>query len=106
MNRRTLAKSYLLRGSTFLCICLFVFPLLLRGQTNSTAPAYPTNRFLIIVETSRAMQRRSQAMTRAVRDLLTSGLSGQARRGDSIGVWTFNEELYAGLLPVQQWSTN
>ena len=45
-------------------------------------------------------------MTRAVRDLLASGLSGQARRGDSIGVWTFNEELYAGLLPVQQWSTN
>lgn len=106
VNRRTLAKSYLLRASTFLCVCLSVLPFLLWGQTNSPAPAYSTNRFLMIVETSRAMQRRSQAMTRAVRDLLTSGLSGQARRGDSIGVWTFNEELYAGLLPVQQWSTN
>jgi len=43
-------------------------------------------------------------MTRAVRDLLNSGFSGQARRGDSLGVWTFNEELHTGLLALQQWS--
>lgn len=50
------------------------------------------------------MLRRAEAMTRSVRDLLGSGLAGQARRGDTLGVWTFNEKLYSGLLPLQQWS--
>ncbi len=75
----------------------------LRAQTNS---AYAdANRCLLIVDTSRAMERRSQAMLDVVRNLVMSGLNGQLRRGDTLGLWTFNQELYAGRLPLQVWST-
>jgi hypothetical protein len=43
-------------------------------------------------------------MVQSVRDLFNSGLASQARRGDSLGIWTFNEEVYTGLLPLQQLS--
>ena len=47
------------------------------------------------------MQPRAGAVLKAVQDLLASGLSGQLRRGDSLGVWTFNEELSAGRFPLR-----
>lgn len=50
------------------------------------------------------MQRRADAMTQSVRELLNSAIAAQARPGDSLGFWTFNEELYTGVLPLQQWS--
>jgi hypothetical protein len=40
----------------------------------------------------------------AVQDMLNSGLGGQLRQGDTLGVWTFNESLYAGRFPLQTWS--
>ncbi len=39
-----------------------------------------------------------------VQDLLTSGMKGQVEAGDTIGLWTFNEELYTGRFPLQTWS--
>jgi len=39
-----------------------------------------------------------------VRGLLVSGMNGQLRRGDTLGVWTFNADLYSGQFPLQQWS--
>jgi hypothetical protein len=75
----------------------------LPAQTN-VAKAAPSKRCLLVVETSRAMQRRTEATLKVVQDLVTSGLNGQFRRGDSFGVWTFNDALYAGQLPMQTWS--
>jgi len=71
-----------------------------------TAPAKPvsSNRFLLIVQTSRSMQRRTDAVLRAAQDLLLSGMNGQFRRGDTLGVWTFNDELHAGEFPLQPWT--
>jgi hypothetical protein len=86
-------------------LLLLVFcPLLVFGQTNNATVKYPANRYLLVVETSRSMQRRAGAMVQAVRDLLSSALANQARRGDTLGIWTFNEDVFAGLLPLQQWS--
>jgi hypothetical protein len=59
---------------------------------------------LFIVETSRATQRRLEGTVQAVQELLSSGLNGQLRRGDSIGLWTYNEELFTRQLPAQDWS--
>src|SRR5882724_1036018 len=74
----------------------------LHAQTNSPAPAAPhSSRYLLIVETSRSMQRRTQGTLDAVRTLLASGMGGQMRRGDTLGVWTFNDQLYAGSFPLQ-----
>ena len=75
-----------------------------RAQTNSQSAKYIPNRFLVVVETSRGMQRRSEAMVRAVQELLSSAIAAQAHRGDTLGVWTYNEDIATGVLPLQQWS--
>jgi hypothetical protein len=74
-------------------------------QTN--APRYGTisSRFLLIVETSRPMHRRSDATIKTVTSLLSSGFNHQIKQGDTLGIWTYNQQLYAGRIPLQRWST-
>jgi hypothetical protein len=76
-----------------------------------TAPPKPalSNRYLFIVETSRSMQRRETGIYKAVQDLLLTGMGGQLRWGDTLGIWTFNADLHnadphAAQFPLQQWS--
>jgi hypothetical protein len=57
-----------------------------------------------MIETSRAMKSRSEGVNKVMEDLIGSGIGGQLRRGDSIAVWTYNSELYAGRFPLQQWT--
>src|SRR5262249_45071832 len=83
---------------------LAMAPQLLRAQTNASTGALPVNRFLLIIETSHAMQRRSDGTLRTINDLIASRMRGQLHLGDSIGVWTFNETPYTGKLPLQEWS--
>jgi hypothetical protein len=59
---------------------------------------------LLLVETSEAMRPRARAALRVVESLLASGMHGQFRAGDTLGVWTYNEELHAGELPLQVWT--
>jgi hypothetical protein len=87
-----------------LWLCVFSFLLPGFGQTNHPAPAYPENRYLLVVETSRPMQRHAADMTQSVQKLLASSLAGQARSGDTVGVWTYNENIYSGLLALQRWT--
>ncbi|MBI3852207.1 MAG: VWA domain-containing protein [Verrucomicrobia bacterium] len=68
--------------------------------------ALSSNRFLFVVETSAAMQSRAPGVLQMVVKLLASDLNGNLRRGDTLGVWTFNEELYAGRFPLQVWSAD
>jgi len=75
-----------------------------RAQTNAPARSVHSHRYLLIIETSHPMQRRSDGVLQSAQDLLASKMGGQLRDGDTIGVWTYNEELTAGKLPVQQWS--
>src|SRR5947209_15354463 len=74
------------------------------AQTNSVKASGPSNRYLMIVQTSRSMERRADETLKVVQDLLTSSMSAQLRRGDTFGLWTFNEALYAGRFPLQEWS--
>jgi hypothetical protein len=76
----------------------------LRAQNRPTKPPLSSNRWLLIVDTSHTMKRRSHAVLEVVEGLLLSGLNGELRRGDSLGVWTFNADLYTGRLPLQTWS--
>jgi hypothetical protein len=91
-------------AGTVLWLGLVLSPSLIEAQTNTAAPVYAPNRFLLVIETSRAMQHRVQPMLQAVHDVLGSNLAGQGRRGDTLGIWTFNEELHTGLIGLQQWS--
>ena len=79
-------------------------PLLSAGQTNASAPAYLPNRYLLVVETSKAMQPHKVTVAQLVDRLVNSAIASQAHPGDTIGVWTYNDELYAGGLPLQKWS--
>ena len=83
-----------------------VAPGQLRAQTKTAKPAPPSDRCLLIVETSKPMKQRSEAVLGAVRGLLMSGLNGQLRDGSTLGVWTYNEDLYAGRFPLQTWSSS
>src|SRR2546421_12310537 len=74
------------------------------SQTNKPPADGLANRYLFILDTSRAMKPREQGTLQAMQDLLASGLGGQLRRGDTIGVWTYNEELNAGRFPLQLWT--
>ncbi len=74
------------------------------AQTNAAKVAPSSRRWLLVVETSKSMQRRADAVLGAVRGMLASDLNGQLEAGDTLGMWTFNEDLYAGRLPLQMWS--
>jgi len=91
-----------LRTGLLFVMALTPFPLLAQADA-AKAPLHP-DRYLLVVETSRSMQRRADAVLQAVQDLLKSGLGGQLRRGDTLGIWTYNESLQAGRFPLQTWS--
>lgn len=72
------------------------------------APAPPAernvdNRLLLVFDTSSEMKRRLPAVQKAVDALLTSNLNSQLRSNDTIGVWTFDQELRSGQFPLQRW---
>jgi hypothetical protein len=55
------------------------------------------------VDTSSALKKKSADAIREVENILHTAASGQIHMGDTIGLWTFNETLYAGKFPLQQW---
>ncbi|HWX19070.1 MAG TPA: hypothetical protein VN578_04085, partial [Candidatus Binatia bacterium] len=50
------------------------------------------------------MKRRAHGVVESVQNLLGSSLKNQLRPGDTLGVWTYNERLYAGQFPLEQWT--
>src|SRR5262249_36925396 len=116
MNKRTLSHSNRWIG---FCIGLIGSILLAsralpaapkpagEGGSQTAPPKYGTisSRFLLIVETSRPMHRNSDATIKTVTSLLYSGFSHQIKQGDTLGIWTYNQQLYAGRIPLQRWST-
>ena len=61
------------------------------------------NRFLLIFDTSSDMRQRLPAVQKALDTLLATSVNGQLHLGDSVGVWTFDQELHAGQFPLQYW---
>ena len=61
------------------------------------------NRFLFILETSSGMTKLEHGGRQAVFDLIYSGVDGRMRRGDTYGIWPFNEQVFSGLVPMQTW---
>ncbi|MGD0615038.1 MAG: hypothetical protein ABSA69_06305 [Verrucomicrobiota bacterium] len=73
------------------------------AQTNTAKPAL-SNRWLFVVETSKHMEPRARAAGQTAASLVWSGANGQMRPGDTLGIWTFNDDVYAGRFPLQIWS--
>jgi hypothetical protein len=88
-----------IRHSSFV-ICLGLFCLLFPARSL----AQSSNRWLLVFNTSASMRDRVKGTEGIVYDLLTTGMHGNIRAGDTIGIWTFNNELSAEEAPLQQWS--
>jgi hypothetical protein len=73
------------------------------AEEAKTPKARP-GRYLLVVDTSSSMSRYAKNAHKVVNDLLLTGMSGELHAGDTIGVWTFNEELFTGQLPLQLWT--
>jgi hypothetical protein len=104
MNKRTVMN---LNRTAGCCLGLMVCLLAPQTRSQTNTPKYGTisSRFLLIVETSRAMGHRSDATLKTVASLLYSGFSHQIKQGDTLGVWTYNQQLYTGRIPLKRWST-
>lgn len=74
----------------------------LGAATNTNSMA--ADRILIIVETSAAMQKRAENVQKMVGSSVSSGLGGDMRSGDTVGLWTFNDTLHTGQFPLQRWT--
>src|SRR5438874_5507768 len=83
-------------ASVFLIVAIFGITSF--GQTNAVKTSAGGNRFLLVVETSSVMERRIEATLKVVQGLLASGMNGQIHKGDTLGIWTFNDELHAGIV--------
>jgi hypothetical protein len=96
-----------LRPGLFLGWCLLALAFPVYSQTNIiTAPR--TNhsspeRFLIIIEASSDMEKRALNVQRSVGLLLSRTLREELQRGDTIGLWTYDQELHTGKFPLQRW---
>ncbi len=87
----------------------FIFAVLLAGIFLAPAlraqPAAPNvdSRFLLVFDTSSAMKRRVPAVQKALHEILAAVTNGPLHSGDTIGVWTFDQELHKGQFPLQRW---
>jgi hypothetical protein len=61
------------------------------------------SRFLFIFDTSLGMKNRVDAVQKALNTMLATSLNGQLHGGDSLGVWTFGQDLRPGDFPLQTW---
>jgi hypothetical protein len=95
-------QNNLLRGAWIFAVLLagiFLIPTLRAQPTEQTV----RSRFLFIFGTSSEMKSRVEATQKALDTMLATSVSGQLHSGDSIGVWTFNQDLRPGDFPLQSW---
>jgi hypothetical protein len=60
-------------------------------------------RWLLVFDTSWAMKKRLPAMETAVKEMLATSIAGQLHEGDTVGVWTFDQQLRLGEFPLITW---
>lgn len=68
-----------------------------------TAQAADGQRWLLIFNTSSAMKKRLPATEAEIGRLLLDSAGGKMQKGDSIGVWMFDEKLRTGQYPLTFW---
>lgn len=93
------------RARIWLCFLTIAFSVSAQNQPSTTQTnGLSSDRVLVILDISAGMQKRSENLQRVVSQLFSSGFNGQVRRGDTIGMWTYNDTLHTGEFPLQRWS--
>ena len=72
--------------------------------SHPAAQAAQEGRWLLIFDTSTVMKKRLPATEVALKSFLASNGGGQIHTGDSVGVWTFDQQLHPGQFPLIHWS--
>jgi hypothetical protein len=101
MNR-THSKIFTVAARIFFALVAGIF--LISKSHAQPAVQGMDNRFLIIFETSADMKKRLPGVQIALDTLLAGSMGGQLHADDSIGVWTFGQDLHAGEFPLQSWA--
>src|SRR5260221_294500 len=86
------------------CLALLPSTPAFSAQKKPASAAPAGDRFLFVVETSAAMLPFEHAGRQAVFDLVYFGVGSQLHAGDTLGLWTFGEEIHGGAFPMQVWA--
>ena len=104
MNIQFWRKGLFVRAHCVIAVMAAVWaaPLLRAQPTEQTVD----NRFLFIFDTSAEMKPRLDATEMALKTMLVTSMGGRLHSGDSMGVWTFNEDLQTGQYPLLIWNAD
>jgi hypothetical protein len=93
-----------MRRFTILSLALgLVLMLVAAFRSTAESDARQENRFLVVIDTSAPMEKKAPTVQKVVAELISTGMRGLVRDGDTIGVWTFNDQLHTEF-PMQVWS--
>ncbi|MGZ5544667.1 MAG: hypothetical protein ACXWIU_08320 [Limisphaerales bacterium] len=73
-----------------------------KTASEKAAPEKQEGRYLFLIETSQAMDANKTALRKSIRSIIESGLNGQIKYGDTIGLWTYNDKLQTDF-PMVMW---
>ena len=96
-------KPFLFYSVVVVAVLLIAGSLQAQSPTNA-ASSSTEERVLLVVETSAAMQKRTENVQKIVGEMFSSGLGGDMRSGDTVGMWMFNDELRTGQFPLKRWT--
>jgi hypothetical protein len=78
--------------------------LTLTSHLSAAEPVAPApNKYLFVVETSRAQSQNAERIGLAVADLIQHGLHGRMQPGDRFTIWTYNEKTDIPSFPTETW---
>jgi hypothetical protein len=103
MTHRLFIRRSLTATLLWVLAGIFLSAIPSRAQNSAVQQRRMENRFLIVIDTSSAMKSRSDGVEEAVTGLLASNMKGELRKGDTIGLWTYNDRLSTDF-PMQVWS--
>jgi hypothetical protein len=90
---------YFFCAALFIGLCASVI-----AAPETAAPAKQEGRYLFLIETSQAMDANKAALRKSIRSIIESGLSGQMKYGDTIGLWTYNDKFNSDF-PMVVWQS-
>jgi hypothetical protein len=101
MNIKLSRNNFIVGAGLAAVLFTSIFPMpALRAQPAERAVP---GRYLFIFDTSWTMKKRLPAVEKTLTSMLATSMGGQLHTGDTIGVWTFNQDLYPGDVPLQVW---
>jgi hypothetical protein len=98
---RALAHSFLFGVLTVFGFCL-ILSRALAADSPAAAPDSLSHRYILMIETSRTMTHWARGVSTAINEILDSGLKSEGRAGDTLSVWTFNEDFNTNVCPQME----